>query len=76
MDDEKETEALFESCQAALGVGEEVSPRVVESLANMARTEAGRERIRSTDLLARLGAATWSVGDQHTAIEVRRESGW
>ena len=71
---EKETEALFQCCHAALRPGEEVNPAVVKTLANMARSETSRERMRGSDLLARLGAGLWSPEDHATAVEVRRES--
>ena len=71
---EKETEELFQCCHAALRPGQVVSPAVVKALANMARSETSRERMRGSDLLARLGAGLWSPEDHDTAVEVRRES--
>ena len=48
---------------------------MVEALANLARTQPGRERITDSDLVQRIGAGLWSTGDHSTAVQVCRLGG-
>ena len=42
----------------------------VRALANTARTETGRQRIRDSSLVQSIGAADWECRDHNTTIEV------
>ena len=48
---------------------------MVEALANLARTQPGRQRITDSDLVQRIGAGLWSTGDHSTAVQVCRLGG-
>ena len=66
----EETQALLDHCQTSLAPGAPVSHHVVEALANIARTQQGRESILHRDLVQRLGAGQWSSQDPLTATQV------
>ena len=66
---EEEVAALESYCESRLG--SPVSQEMVRALANTARTEAGRQRIRESSLVQSIGQADWDCGDHNTAIEVR-----
>ena len=68
---EEEVAALVSYCESRLG--SPVSQEVVRALANTARTEAGRQRIRDSSLVQSIGRADWDCGDHNTAIEVRSQ---
>jgi len=71
----EETQALLDHCQTSLAPGAPVSHHVVEALANIARTQQGRESILHRDLVQRLGAGQWSSQDPLTATQVCRLGG-
>ena len=65
---EEEVTALVTFCEARLA--SPVSQEMVRGLANTARTEAGRQRIRDSSLVQIIGEAAWDCRDHNTAIEV------
>ena len=65
---EEEVTALVTYCEARLA--SPVSQEMVRCLANTARTEAGRERIRDSSLVQTIAEAVWDCQDHNTAIEV------
>ena len=65
---EEEVSALVTYCEGRLG--SPVSQEMVRALANTARTETGRERIRASSLVQMIGEADWDCGDHNTVIEV------
>ena len=65
---EEEVAALVTHCETRLGCP--VRPEVVRALANTARTETGRQRIRDSSLVQSIGEADWDCRDHNTTIEV------